>query len=216
MTFVTSSSRSSNSKNLVFLEFDVCDALRWDALWCFALCVCFDVANVLCVYAVKGFVRSVEMWQEAFRFVFDQQTIQATAGKKDLEKLFKFSQIKYIHFKKILGHQFHGKEIKDVQKEVRTFVAQQQNPEVKPEDILVLRSKATMGKIWLLYKILVDKQQKFGIRDKEFVKECREEQNPEVKPEEFFDIKVKQQLTLLPNSKLHFHSKSCHRIANGQ
>ena len=46
----------------------------------------------------------------------------------------------------MLGHLFHGKEIKDVQKEVRTFVAQQQNPEVKPEDILVLRSKATMGK----------------------------------------------------------------------
>jgi hypothetical protein len=72
--------------------------------------------------------------------------IQATEGKKDLEKLIKFSQKVIYLFKKNLGHQFHGKEIKDVQKEVRTFVAQQQNPEVKPEDILVLRSKATMGK----------------------------------------------------------------------
>ena len=74
------------------------------------------------------------------------QTIQATEGKKDLEKIIKYSTQKIYLFKKILGHQFHGKEIKDVQKEVQTFVAQQQNPEVKPEDILVLRSKATMGK----------------------------------------------------------------------
>jgi len=43
------------------------------------------------------------------------------------------------------GHQFQGKEIVDVEKEIRGFIAQQQNPEVKPEDILVLRSEATMG-----------------------------------------------------------------------
>ena len=67
----------------------------------------------------------------------------------------------------MLGHLFHGKEIKDVQKEVRTFVAQQQNPEVKPEDILVLRSKATMGKFWFLSIILVKNREnsKFGIRN---------------------------------------------------
>ena len=74
------------------------------------------------------------------------QTIQATEGKNDLEKIIKFSQNIMYLLKKCLGHQFHGKEINDVQKEVQTFVAQQQNPEVKPEDILVLRSKATMGK----------------------------------------------------------------------
>ena len=83
------------------------------------------------------------------------QTIQATEGKNDLEKLIKFSQNIIYLFKKFLGHQFHGKEIKDVQKEVQTFVAQQQNPEVKPEDILVLRSKATMGKFLFISIILV-------------------------------------------------------------
>ena len=77
------------------------------------------------------------------------QTIQATEGKNDLEKIIKFSQNIIYLFEKFLGHQFHGKEINDVQKEVQTFVAQQQNPEVKPEDILVLRSKATMGKFFI-------------------------------------------------------------------
>ena len=43
------------------------------------------------------------------------------------------------------GHPFHGKSLEEVEQSIRSFVAQQQNPEVKPEDILVLRSKATMG-----------------------------------------------------------------------
>jgi len=43
------------------------------------------------------------------------------------------------------GHIFHGKEISDVENSIRSFVAQQEDSPVKPEDILVLRSKATMG-----------------------------------------------------------------------
>ena len=117
------------------------------------------------------------------------QTIQATAGKKDLEKLFKFSQIKYIHFKKILGHQFHGKEIKDVQKEVQTFVAQQQNPEVKPEDILVLRSKATMGKFSFFSIFGLKNRENSGLGICESIGSTA--QNPDVKPEYILVLRSK-------------------------